>query len=447
LGLLGVIGALIMPSAVYAADGPPTVFYVYMKMDDQTDLVKIDTQENTLTKAMFVNLDWRYENHDMNWEVLPVTVKDFLPPVEWQAFQRDFQSVPTEYRQDIWDKMSAPTLNTTLENLWEAAPDILLLYRRFSKCYSVMGPDSHCYGMTQFSLFDAHTQEERLIWTLPFHREISDLGEPCFTDILYENFSGREPVDQVLFHPNRDLVAVRFHNYSGWGCSDRVFLIDYTLEIPQVTEFIGLRSVAWSPDGTQLAYIEACTYKPEFSHRRFPCTNAYGIIDLSSMNIVFFKESVVDDDSWIAWPTDDTLVFSSSDVIPERNSLVWYDITDDVERPFSLPAGYQVFTAVTLRDQDSHIILGNGFSGLNGYPGFTFDETPGVWQTLEDFVAWSSRFTVRPDYAVIDDWDSDSEWLVDADLNRYPIDTLLTGYKERYGAEAIQFAFVGVKRS
>jgi hypothetical protein len=236
VGILSFIVLLVIPSAVFA-DGPPSVFYVYMDMGEQTDLVQIDTEADTLTKVMSFNAYWADSYVIKDWETLPATVEAFLPAVEWQAFQRDSRSIPSEHRERILGEMDAPGIYTNMEAIWEADPGVLLLYRRFYKCYSIDdGPASACYGMTQFSLLDIQTSEERMIWQLPFHHKnkVGEFGRPCYTDIRYEDFSG--PIDQVLLHPTLDLLTVQFQSGGGEGISEwwrrrmfRHFILDRLL--------------------------------------------------------------------------------------------------------------------------------------------------------------------------------------------------------------------------
>jgi hypothetical protein len=166
------------------------------------------------------------------------------------------------------------------------------------------------------------------------------------------------------------------------------------------------------------------------------------------MTIVFFKEAMVDYESWVAWPSETTLVYDLHDSEYQRTVLVWYDIADDREQSFPLPVGHPIFSVITLRDDDSQVILGNGSDDLNSYPNILFDETPGVWTILPESILWPRQFGPHSDYALLRDVnvEANSDQLIDADLNRYPFDELFAAYRDRYGASWSDFAFLGVER-
>jgi hypothetical protein len=222
-------------------------------------------------------------------------------------------------------------------------------------------------------------------------------------------------------------MVVRMWSFG--GCAHTAFIIDYATDTVDVKELSNITSVAFSPDANEMAYVEGCDY---------------GTIDLTTfektpLNTV--APTDLCDSQWIAWPESNTLILTKA--FPSEDSsqqiLVWHNRSTGEETTLSLPFGQQLFNALSVQDADSTTILASGDSGVGyvSHPNVAMDATPGVF-LAEDFSTPSDPRSANRAYVF------GEGGFLDADLNLYTVD--LEPYRQRYGADQIALAIVGMER-
>lgn len=435
IGLLSLAVLLVLPASVFAADGPPPLFYVYMDMGDYIDLVEIDTTAETATQILSIAFD----------EPLRETTLEAFSSLEWLAFQDALPQIPAEEQAQIVSDMSAPGLNVHTEAVWQDHAGNFVIERHVSKCFSVqeegMPPTARCYGAIEFSLLDRTTQQERVLWSLPYHAQQEVDPNGCYTTALYENYSGHFPVDQVLMHPTRNLMVVRMWSFG--GCAHRAFVLDYSAADLVVQEIADVVSLAWSPDAESLAYVDQTDCQMDV----YVCTYTYGTLALAALEKVPFKEAQQpgNADVWVAWPTPETLVYSvgATDGDVYIQNLVWYNQTTGEEAILALSPEQYIYRAITLHDGDQALVLGSGDLGFLTNPSIALDETPGMLLS-EDAPIPVESFSANRAYAIASPLDENTVRFIDAEFNIHTVD--MTPYEERYGGTLLQLAIVGVEQ-